>query len=207
MNREALEEENKSWWRKIEEMHPYKTMLYLAMLGSGIIFVFLLLAYTFSNPPESLGVFHQMPKAFVASTFVMLTSSLTMYNAYQAFQKQDLEKTFRSLILTLALGILFSILQFKGWTQLQEMNITFQSKNAGAYIYLISGLHVIHIFAVMIFLVIKMILVLKCMKDPITNIVETSNPYQHIQMQLLNRAWQFVDFLWIILFFYFLFTF
>ena len=32
---------SKTWFQKIEKQHPYETLLYLAMLGSGIIFLFL----------------------------------------------------------------------------------------------------------------------------------------------------------------------
>jgi cytochrome c oxidase subunit III len=207
MKSSQMKSNKKSLWKKIEDNHPYKTLLYLSMFGSLVIFLFLLLAFTISNPPDSLHDLFQMPKAFVASTFVMLTSSMTMQNAYSSFIQNRLEKSFRFLILTLLLGVLFTILQFKGWHQLQEMGITFQGKNSGAYLFLISGLHVIHILGVLIFLVVKMRMVLKCMKDPIINIVETTNPFQKTQMLLLNRSWQFVDFLWIFLFFYFMFTF
>jgi len=39
----------KTWFQKIEKLHPYETLLYLGMLGSGIIFLFLALAFLSSG--------------------------------------------------------------------------------------------------------------------------------------------------------------
>ncbi|HCD88004.1 MAG TPA: cytochrome C oxidase subunit III, partial [Algoriphagus sp.] len=41
--------EPKTWFQKLESLHPYETLLYLGMIGSGLIFLFMVAAFLFSG--------------------------------------------------------------------------------------------------------------------------------------------------------------
>ena len=43
----SVTSDNKTWFQRIEDMHPYETLLYLGMFGSGLIFLFLTVAFLF----------------------------------------------------------------------------------------------------------------------------------------------------------------
>jgi len=42
--------------QRLERMHPYETMLYLGMVGSGLIFLFLAVAFLFSGLNQLAGL-------------------------------------------------------------------------------------------------------------------------------------------------------
>jgi len=67
----------KTWFQKIEKLHPYETLLYLGMLGSGIIFLFLAVAFLSSGREYLRGLNEQMPLAFLVSTFLLVLSGYT----------------------------------------------------------------------------------------------------------------------------------
>jgi len=43
-------------------------------------------------------------------------------------------------------------------------------------------------------------------KDPIRTLIMVTNPYEKIKLQIFVIYWQFLDMLWLVLFFYFLFA-
>ncbi len=197
----------KEAFKRIEEMHPHMVLLYVSMIGSGIIFLFTIVAFTVSRPDNIDFLKIDFPKSFIVSSFIMLTSSFTISRVLPAFEKDDLEEVKKWLGLTLLLGLVFSAAQVTGWRELQSNNIFFSGQRTGAYLYVMSGLHVIHMVGVMIYLVSLLMECHKTSKDVVKHLLYATNPYQKIKFKILTHFWHFTDVVWIVLFFYFLFSF
>ena len=103
----------KTWFQKIEKLHPYETLLYLGMLGSGIIFLFLALAFLSSGREYLRGLNEQMPLAFLVSTFLLVLSGYTAVKMRIHYQEENSAKLHRSLKATFVLGLLFTVFQRK----------------------------------------------------------------------------------------------
>ena len=194
----------KEAFKRIESMHPHMVLLYVSMIGSAIIFLFTVVAFAVSKP--LVAQFIQFPKSFVVSSFILLFSSYTVSKIIPAFEKDDLDQVKKWLGLTLLLGLVFFAAQVTGWRELQSNNILFTGQKPGAYLYVISGLHVIHLIGVMIYLVVLLMECHKISKDVVKHLVYTTNPYQKVKFKMLADFWHFVDAVWIVLFFYFLFS-
>lgn len=190
-------------FQQIEKLHPHKLFLYLAMLGSSLIFIFMLTAYTTSKPEggqlETLG----FPKAFVISSFIIMVSSYTISLILKAFKDDNLKKLRDYLGYTLLLGIAFTISQYIGGRQLMISGIYMDGEPAGAYLYVISGLHIFHLLVGLFFVGYLYFRVSKIAKDPIKSLIMVTNPYEKLKLEMVSTYWHYMDVLWILLFFYF----
>lgn len=191
---------------ELEKMHPHKMMLMLGILGSSLIFIFLLVAYAVSKPLMPEAVTLPFPKGFVISTLLLLTSSFAISRSVEFFVKEKARQLKRTLLITLILGFLFSISQFFGWNELSGHNIYNSSKEAAVYLYVLSGLHILHVIVGLIYLAYCYILSLKKTTDAVLHLIFFTNPYRKLQLELLTIYWHFIDALWMVLFFYFLFS-
>ena len=194
-------------FKHIENMHPHMVLLYVSMIGSGIIFLFTIVAFTVSKPASADFLKIDFPKSFIVSSFLLLISSFTVSKVLPAFEKDDLDALKKWLGLTLLLGLVFSVAQLTGWRELQANNILFTGQRSGAYLYVISGLHVIHVVGAMIYLMVLLMECHKTSKDVVKHLVYATSPYQKVKFKILRDFWHFVDAMWIVLFFYFLFSF
>ena len=197
----------KEAFKRMEQMHPHQILLYVSMIGSGVIFLFMIVAFTVSRPMQMDFLKLEFPKSFIISTLVLLSSSFTVAKVYPAYQQDDLDEIKKWLGITFLLGILFSVLQFTGWQELQAKNILFNGEKSGAYLYVISGMHVLHMAGVLSFALYLLMEAHNVSKDAVKHLMYATNPYQKIKFKMLNDFWHFVDVLWIVLFVYFLFSF
>lgn len=197
----------KEAFKRIESMHPHLVLLYVSMIGSGIIFLFTVVAFSVSRPADTEFLTINFPKSFIVSSFVLLVSSYTATRILPAFENDNLDEVKKWLGSTLLLGVVFFATQVTGWKELQSYDILFTGHRSGAYLYVISGLHVMHILGIMIYAVVLLMECHKTSLDPVKHLLYSTSPYQKIKFKIFTSAWHFVDAVWVVLFFYFLFSF
>ncbi len=188
------------WFQKVEKMHPYQMMVYLGMVGSGIIFLFLTvsLAYTYAISAASYSFY--LPWPFYASTVVMVTSSLFASRLLSNYGSQHFSQLQDGLAITCMLGLLFSLLQLWGWWELTQMGVGFRGLPFGSYLYVLTGIHISHLFGVMAFALALLLEVHGSARDAVKELVFSNNPYVKMKFQLLVTYWHFMDAIWLILF-------
>ncbi len=102
---------------------------------------------------------------------------------------------YRKLVLATAfLGLGFMLLQWLGFRHLWESGITFHGSGAGQFLYIIAGLHALHVFGGVIAL---FVVYLKARNTRIRS-------YNTVPVDVVSTYWHFVDLLWIYLFIFFL---
>lgn len=135
----------------------------------------------------------QIPFMFWVSTGIILLSSITMNWAVTSVKKNALSNLKIALGLTLALGFAFCVTQFIGWKHLTENGIFLTGQTAdpaGSYVYVLSGVHLLHIISGLIYLIIVWAKSLK-------NIYNSGNS---MGVRHAGIYWHFLDALWIYLF-------
>ncbi len=197
----------KTWFQKIEKLHPYETLLYLGMLGSGIIFLFLALAFLSSGRESLRGLNEQMPLAFLVSTFLLVLSGYTAVKMRIHYQEENSAKLHSSLKATFVLGLLFTVFQVLGWMELADKGINFSGVPSGSFLYVLSGIHVVHLIGAMSFAVILLLQLRKIEQDMVRKLVWMTNPYEKLRIRLFTVYWQFMDAVWLILFLLFVISF
>ena len=194
-------------FKKMEGLHQHQVMLYVALIGSSVLFLFLMAAFATSKPAVMAFLKIDFPKFFMVSTVLMLFSSFSVVKIIPAYEKDDLEELKKWLGITFLLGLAFAACQFLGWRELQKNEILFSGARSAAYLYVITGLHVVHLVAILLYLVRLLVKCNRASLDAVQGLIYSTNPYQRVRFKMLIDAWHFVDVLWILLFFYLLFSF
>jgi cytochrome c oxidase subunit 3 len=131
----------------------------------------------------------ELPQMFWYSTAAILLSSAAIFMAQGAFRKREMSKYRNLLILTLVLGVLFIVLQVLGFQQLWAKGVTMQANVSYSFLYVIVGLHAIHVLGGLIAL---LLLFAKAFS-------KKTRSYDSVPVELVSTYWHFVDILWIYL--------
>ena len=140
-------------------------------------------------------VVFDMPTAFYTSTGLIILSSITTYWALISVKQNNKKNLINALLITLVLGIAFSISQWIGWKQLVDNGIFFIGNPSGSFFYVLTGLHLAHLAAGVIFLVYVLF----------KSILNKYNPDSYLGIRNCNIYWHFLDILWVYLFLFLLF--
>lgn len=176
------------------KIHPHKFVLWVSIASIVMMFAGLTSAFVVkSNLPGWKEI--AMPGIFWYSTAAMVLSSVTIAAALRSFKQREM-RSYRILIaLTFILGLTFLALQGFGFRDLWGQQIKFRgSAGAGQFLYVIFGLHALHVLAGVIAL---MVLLLKAFFGKI-------KIYSSVPVEVAATYWHFVDLLWIYLFIFFM---
>ncbi|HTL80898.1 MAG TPA: cytochrome c oxidase subunit 3 [Bacteroidia bacterium] len=202
-------------FRKAEKNHPLKTMIWFMIAGITMLFVTLMFLFGINDPAAVLAG-KTFPRPFIISTVIILASSFSIETAWRAFRRDNGKKLLDMLLITLGLALAFGVTQVWGWIQLWNSNITLfgvgvetiSSKTPnGAFLYVISGLHIVHLLGGIIFLFLMMFKVVNVRSDTIRSVVFFSDKLERTRMEMLSKYWHFLGGLWLLLFLYFLWFF
>ena len=177
-----------------KKMHPYKFTLWVAIGSIVMMFAGLTSAYIVkSNQTGWVPVV--VPNLFWVSTATILVSSVTMQMALRSFKQREMRQ-YRLLIgVTFLLGVAFVVLQVLGFMQLWDQQVTFRGSGAGQFLYVVFGLHALHVAGGVIAL---MIMFVKAFTGH-------TKRYSAVPVEVAAMYWHFVDLLWIYLLLFFLF--
>ena len=176
-----------------KKMHPHKFTLWVA-IGS-IVMMFAGLTRAFLVKRNQTGWKSvDLPNEFWVSTAVIVLSSLTLQMALSSFKNREMNP-YQSLTgITLLLGVAFVVLQWFGFQNLWAQGITFKGSGAGQFLYVIFGLHAIHVVGGIITLIVMFI----------KAFFGKTKLYSSVPIEVAALYWHFVDALWIYLLVFFL---
>jgi len=180
---------------KARTSRSYKLLLWFAMVSMTMMFAGITSAFVVSKSREDWMKDFQLPTAFYFSSLAIVLCSVCMHLAKKTIQKDNRKATSSFLLLTLALGISFVILQFKGFGQIVEAGYYFtgpESNIATTFLYVIAVLHLAHLAGGLISLLIIIY----------NHFKQKYNSSQLLGIELGAMYWHFLDFLWICLFFF-----
>jgi cytochrome c oxidase subunit 3 len=204
--------------RRAAKNHPLKNLVYFVIAGITMLFVTLMILFAFNNPREFFSGKH-FPRPFIISTVLILVSSYFIEHVRKAFDQEDGKKMLNYLLITFALAVGFSVAQGFGWKELWDSNITlFSVENNdaipkqvgtpnGAFLFIISGLHLLHLSVGLIFLFAAMFKIVNVRSDDVRCVVYFSNRLERARIEMLAKYWHFLGGLWFVLFIYFLWYF
>lgn len=141
----------------------------------------------------------ELPEAFYISLIVILGSSCALILAKRALQKNNLKLTTIWLLMTLILGIAFIFSQFEGFSQIIEAGYNFTGATSNitmSYIYVIAILHIGHVVAGLICLIVVIY----------NHFKQKYNTTKMLGLELAATFWHFIDILWVYLFLFLYFV-
>lgn len=204
---QTQEEKNLVGFSRVEKLHPYKTFLFFALLGSTIIFLALAFLYSLRIVELSTIENFQMPRAFIVSTILILLSSMSISRLVDNYDADSFSSIKNTLGITLFLAVLFTFSQVIGWKIMFDSGYFINGQSGISLIYLISGLHLMHVICGIGFIIYLLTGVQKNSNDIVKSLLFFTDKYQKTKLELATIYWHFVDVLWLGLFLMFLFTF
>ena len=175
------------------KIHPHKFTMWVAIGSIVMMFAGLTSAFIVkSNQTNWVPV--TIPKVFWVSTAVIIISSITLQLALRSFKQREMNQ-YRMLIgTTLLLGVAFVVMQWLGFNDLWAQQITFKGSGAGQFLYVIFGLHAIHVIGGIIALIVIFI----------KAFIGKTKLYSSVSLEVMSVYWHFVDLLWIYLLVFFI---
>lgn len=179
--------------KKVLAMHPKKFALWLFMASVLMLFASWTSAYIVRQA-EGNWLFFDLPTTFYYSTLIIVLSSVTMQLGYFA-AKRDLTDRVRTLVLATAImGVVFLVLQVWGWSQLVSNSVYFVGNPSGSFVYVITGVHGLHIVSAVIFVLVVLQSAVK----------GKTNSKNMAQIEMCTTYWHFLGGLWVYLFIFLL---
>lgn len=180
MNSAAMAKQNK--------IHPHKFTLWVGIGSILMMFAGLTSAYIVKRNQANWTTF-DLPQAFWYSTAVIIASSLTLMVAVRSFKERAMPRYRLMMAVTMVLGVLFIAFQVIGFQQLWSKGITLQANVSFSFLYVIVGLHGLHVIGGVIALV---VMALQAFRKNVRN-------YSVVPVELMSTYWHFVDILWLYL--------
>jgi len=169
-----------------------KMMLLFSLLSITMTFAGLTSAYIVSKArPDWLKDF-ELPDYFIISTLIILASSITMWLAKKNVKKKLVSKTSYWIAITFLLSIFFFLSQFLGFQELINKGYYFtgaQSTVTTSFLYVLALLHLVHVFAGVIVLIVVFV-----------NNKNKKYNDETLGFELAETFWHFLGFLWLYLF-------
>ncbi len=171
-----------------KKIHPHKFTLWVGIGSLLMMFAGLTSAYIVKRNQAGWQTF-DLPRLFWYSTVAIIISSITIYLAEKAFKQREMAKYRKLLSATVILGVLFIVVQFFGFRQLNIQGLGLGKKGSVDFLYVIVGLHAAHVLGGLIALI---ILFAKAFSKKTRN-------YNSVPVELVSTYWHFVDILWVYL--------
>ncbi len=182
---------------------PYKFMMGVAIAGMALLFLSLSCLYIIRKSGPNWNNF-ALPGIFWVSTGIILASSASLQMAANAFKKDKFIVYKWLMGATLALGVAFIATQIFGWKQVFDAGFAINKSAASAFLYTLSGLHILHIAGGIAYLGVTLSGALK-RPGYVNSFVHSVNPPTQLRLKLVSIYWHFVDVLWIYLFLFLLY--
>lgn len=170
-------------------MHPKKFALWLFMVSSSMLFAAWTSAYIVRQGNGNWMIF-DLPELFWINTAVILLSSVSMHWAFAAAKRDNIKAVQTGLAITLTLGVIFLVGQYFAWGQLVSNKVYFVGNPSGSFVYVLSGVHGLHIVSGLIFLLIVLVAAFRYK-------VHSKN---RLTLEMCTTYWHFLDGLWLYLF-------
>ena len=197
-----------------------KALLWFGIVSIVMLFAGLTSAYIVRQG-EGKWVEFSIPSMFSISTLLIILSSVSMQWAVSSAKKGQIAQIRTGLLITLLLGIGFTLTQYLAWSDLYQSGIVLTGtvsdiktnfnyipsgketldeagavgNVAGSFLYVITGLHVLHLLAGIISLI---IVFSRATKGKYT-------AANHNGLSMCAIYWHFLDGLWVYLFFFLLY--
>jgi cytochrome c oxidase subunit 3 len=144
-----------------------------------------------------------IPWLFIFNTFILAGSSICIEKCRKNFALKNERLTLRWGVMTIAMTLLFLVLQGLAWYQLFNQQIAPGTSGGYGYLYAISILHFLHVSAGIPFLLRLMIPLAVSSRQGSGVLYFMNNHYQR-KLRHTVWYWHFIDAVWIYLMIFFL---
>ena len=176
--------------QKEDQFTSYFGML-IALGSFSMLFIALLASYGILRVRSGIwmsNTIETMPLTLAGvNTIVILISSITLFMASKANERENKIVTLNQIYTTIIIGLVFLSLQIILWNVLINDGFTITSHQAGSVFYMLSGLHGLHILGGLISLIWLIF------KIRVNNLILRP-------LRLVSMFWHCLTLIWIVIF-------
>jgi cytochrome c oxidase subunit 3 len=179
--------------KKRQKLHPKEFLMWAFLVSVFMIFAGFTSGYIVRRADGNWLEF-VLPTGFLWSTIVVLLSSISMQWAVMMARKDNLDKVKIGVAVTILLGVGFIFAQLNAYNQLVDMGLFLVGNPSSSFLYIITGMHALHIVSAIIVL-----------------LVIFANVFQYkvhsksmMCIRLASIFWHFLGALWVYLYVFFL---
>lgn len=180
---------------KEKQVRAKKMMLWFGIISLIMSFAGLTSAFIVSSSREDWLSDFVLPSSFTYSTLIIFLSSIFLFAAKQTLKKNQATTTTALVIGAFVLGIAFIYSQILGFNQIIDSGYNFTGPTSNitmSYVYIIAVVHILHVLAGIICLVVVII----------NQLNKKYSAEDRLGFDLASTFWHFVDILWLYLFFF-----
>src|SRR5690606_11564881 len=170
-------------------MHPKKFAMWLFIVSVVMVFAGLTSAFIVRQS-EGDWLQFELPNVFWITSGIIILSSVFMHWALMSARKDQLDNLKIAISITTLLGIVFLVGQWYSWVALVEMDVYFVGNPGGSFLYVLTGLHAVHLFSGVIFLIIMLISTFRY----------KVHSKRLVKLEMCATYWHFLGGLWLYLF-------
>ncbi len=181
----------------IKQYKAKKMMLWVGMISMSMTFAGLTSAYVVSSSRSDWLSQFEMPSSFTISTLLIFLSSISFFLAKKSLEGKNVKHSKNWVLSTFLLALLFIFFQFKGFGDIIAQGYYFtgaESSITTSFLYVLVLLHLAHLFAGIIVLIVVYIRLLN----------GRYSGSKTLGFELANLFWHFLDILWIYLYLFIL---
>jgi cytochrome c oxidase subunit 3 len=195
----------KPYEEKVEKKFSnYMWMMAFAMVSMGVVFLTLTTTYLFSKTWSAETISLAIPSIFYIDTFILVVGSFALHFAAKAFKDDEIDRYKICLYVAMLSGITFLIGQIGGWVALADSGFGITEHKSSAFLYVISGIHALHIIGGLVFLSYIFIQASKRLQEPALAIVYFTDPLPKQHLRLMKFYWHFLGGIWLYLLVFFM---
>jgi cytochrome c oxidase subunit III len=200
---ENIREQEHPIFEKGRRTQPAGLFAFFAMLGIAVLFITILVMFVLSAGSADLAR-GKFPWLFYISTPLILICSAVIEKTKKAFRNDEPDQLLRWFMWTMAASVAFCILQFFAWKQLWGSGITLYKVNgvtshAGAFLFVLSGLHVLHLAGGLCFLFMRMFALVNSRGDEVRTMIYFADKREGARISALALYWHFLAGLWVVM--------
>jgi cytochrome c oxidase subunit 3 len=170
-------------------LNPLKFALWIGMASIMMMFAALTSAYLVRRAGGNWLEF-SLPTIFYINTLVLLVSSIALHYSYHSYKRREILKYRFFLVASFIMGCSFLVMQYYGWVELFSIGIDLKGNPSGSFLYVITGIHGLHILGGLAALIVAIINAFTLKKF---------TERRKINFELTLQYWHFVDILWVYL--------
>lgn len=175
------------------------------LLLGGIVILFFGLTYGYLFHMGQNWLEFDLPKIFWLSTIAILAVSFLMNRLLIEYDRDNRKNLRRLLLGSTIFAFLFIYCQVRGWFMLYANGIELGTSPSTSYLYVLTGLHALHVLVGIIFLLVSNYRVYFHTGDEVKALLFFSDPVRRTRLKLMRNYWHTIDFVWLFLFFVFLY--
>jgi cytochrome c oxidase subunit 3 len=140
------------------------------------------------------------------STLIIIGSSFLVHLAEIKLNKEDSKGVIKLLGLNILSTSFFLVIQSFAWVEMYQQGLFFDGLPAASFLYILSGLHMVHIFIGLGFLIHSFATIGKKTQDDVQRLVFFSNPYEKTRLEVLFLYWHYLGAIWLMVYLFLFFA-